>query len=155
MAGIRRYIGDISCAEDSSADDFDPQKFNPAQFEEYEKKINAILLTRRDEEKIFVAKVVEQVRLKRIPAKLVDVSYQWAGKNRPQTKYPFIYFERVLRLQAKKLRLEKEIPPFDFSIYGSAGQKIPGQNGTAGQRTDLQKSGTTRSAVNRSSGQIR
>lgn len=140
---------------DSVADDFDPLKFNPAQFEEYERRLNAILLTRRDEEKLFVARVVERVRTKRIPAKLVDVSYQWARKNRPDTKYPFIYFEKVLRLQAKKLGLEKEVPPFDFSIYKSAGQKIPGQNGSAGQRTALQRSGTTRSTLNRSSGQIR
>lgn len=124
-------------------------------FKDYERKLNAVLKTRRDEEKKFVADVVEQVKLNRIPDKLVVASWRYAREKRPNTKYPFIYFEKVLRILATKLELEDYIPPFDYSIYGSAGQKIPGQNGSAGQRTDIQKSGTIRSTNGRSAGQIR
>ena len=138
---------DISNRSDRDASD--------SYFKDYERKLNAVLKTRRDEEKKFVADIVEQVKLKRIPDKLVVASWRYAREKRPDTKYPFIYFEKVLRILATKLELEVYIPPFDYSIYGSAGQKIPGQNGSAGQRTEIQKSGTTRSAIGRSPGQIR
>ena len=124
----------------SLADDFMPELFGPAQFKEYERQLNAILKTRRDEEKEFVGKIVELVRLGQIPSRLVSTSYQWTRQKRPDTNYPFVYFERVLRIQAKALGLEKEIPPFDFSIYKSAGQKTDGQNGSAGQRTRASRS---------------
>jgi len=121
------------------ADGFEPDDFNPAQFEEYERKLNAILKTRRDEEKAFVAAVVEKVKTGKLPSQLVQTSFQWARNERPDTNYPFIYFERVLRLQAGKIDLAAEVPPFDYSIYGSAGQRINGQNLNAGQKTEKQE----------------
>ena len=87
------------------------------QFIEFERQLNAILKTRRDEEKQFVGEVVNQIRLGLIPSKLVTTSFEWVRNKRPTTKYPFIYFERVLRLQGGRLGLANEIPPFDFSIY--------------------------------------
>ena len=45
----------LSLPVKSTADDYDPAKFNPAQFVEYERQLNAILKTRRDEEKQFIA----------------------------------------------------------------------------------------------------
>lgn len=137
------------------ADDFDPGKFNPAQFEEYERQLNAILRTRREEEKEFVARVVELIRTGEIPAKLVDTSYQWVRNKRPNTDYPFIYFERVLRLQAKQIKLDKKIPVFDYSIYGSAGQQGLLNRPTAGQRSGVQAGFTIRNAAGRSAGQVR
>ena len=92
------------------------------QFVEFERQLNAILKTRRDEEKQFVGLVVNQIRLGLIPSKLVTTSFKWVRNKRPTTKYPFIYFERVLRLQADRLGLVDQIPPFDFSIYS----QIPG-----------------------------
>jgi len=88
-----------------------------AQFIEFERQLNAMLKTRRDEEKQFVGLVVNQIRLGLIPSKLVSTSFEWVRNKRPTTKYPFVYFERVLRLQAGRLGLASEIPPFDFSIY--------------------------------------
>ena len=137
------------------ADDFDPEKFNPAQFEEYERQLNAILKTRRDEEKEFVAQVVAQVRIGKTPAKLVQTSYQWVRNKRPDTDYPFIYFEKVLRLQAIAIKVQAEVPAFDYSIYGSAGQRSIGQQLNAGQRTGLQESSMIRSASGKSVGQIK
>ena len=146
-------LPDDCCAQDlSSRSDRDAAE---AYFLNYEQKLNAVLKTRRDEEKQFVADIVERVKLKRIPDQIVVASWRWAREKRPNTKYPFIYFERVLRILATKLKLEEEIPPFDYSIYKAAGQKIAGQNGSAGQRTDIMESGTTRSATGRSAGQIR
>ena len=102
-------------AQDSLTPDLAPEI--EARFDLYERQLNAILKTRRDEEKLFVKRVVDQVKLKKISSKLVNTSFQWVRNKRPGTKYPFVYFERVLRLQATKLELEDEIPPFDYGIY--------------------------------------
>jgi len=123
----------------ASADDYLPETFTEAQFVEYERQLNAILKTRRAEEQEFVSKVVVLVRLGKIPSRLVSTSYQWSMKNRPDTNYPFIYFEKVLRVQAKALKLDKEIPVFDYKIYKSAGQQSTGQNSAIGQRTQANR----------------
>ena len=112
-----------------------------ARFAEYERQLNAILKTRRDEERIFVAQIVSQVRDGKIPSKLVSTSFDWVHKKRPGTKYPFIYFEKIIRLQARQLEIQKEIPPFDFSIYRrSVGQLSPSSRTTAGQATPVRRS---------------
>ena len=103
---------------------FDPTLIDGKFFEEYERRLNAILKTRRDEEKEFVRLVVEQVKQDKIPTYLIDISFQWVRNKRPETDAPFIYFERVLRLNAEKLGIEDEIPPFDRNLYVNR----PGQN---------------------------
>ncbi len=135
----------------AQADDFDSLNFSAAQWVEYERELNAILKTRRDQEKVFVHEIVEKVRLGKIPYKLVATSFQWGRNKRPNTNFPFIYFEHVIRLQAKKLKLQDEIPPFDYSIYRSAGQATNGQFLNAGQKTKIQEA----SGKNRSAGQRR
>lgn len=90
---------------------------SPEFFAEYDRVLQAVLKTRRDEEKVFVNQVVEYVRLNRLPKKLVDASFLWVRQNRPTTRYPFVYFERVLRLQAERLHLK--VPDFDRSIYST------------------------------------
>lgn len=121
------------------ADEYGTATFTPEQFVEYEQQLNAILKTRRDEEKEFVSQVVRQVRLGKIPSKLVSTSYGWVRNKRPNTNYPFIYFEKVLRLQAKTVKLDKEIPRFDLTIYRSAGQATGRRTYSAGQRTEAQR----------------
>ncbi len=145
-------IGSLNVAK---ADDYDPSKFNPAQFIEYERQLNALLKTRRDEEKLFVGQVVAQIRLGKIPSKLVQTSYQWVRNKRPDTNYPFIYFEKVLRLQAAKLKLEKEVPVFDYSVYLSAGQRAREASNSSGQRTASQRATDIRSSTGISAGQKR
>ncbi len=86
-----------------------------AFFEQYEARLNALLKTRREEEKQFVSEVVNLVQQESIPKQLVDSSWIWVRTRRPFTNHPFIYFERVLRLQAEKLEIE--IPDFDREIY--------------------------------------
>ena len=107
----------LSTAGAGQADDIDDSRAANAQFFEFERQLNAMLKTRRDEEKEFIGLVVNQIRLGRIPSRLVSTSFEWVRNKRPTTKYPFVYFERVLRLQAGRVGLENEIPPFDFSIY--------------------------------------
>lgn len=87
------------------------------RFEDYEQRLNAILKTRRDEEKEFVQRVVNRVKNGDIPERLVETSFKWVQNKRPNTNYPFIYFERVLRIQAKRLEMEQKIPTFDYDIY--------------------------------------
>ena len=40
---------------------FMPENFTSKQFEEYERKLNALLKTRHDAEKIFVGQIVDQL----------------------------------------------------------------------------------------------
>lgn len=116
------------------AQEFMPEEFSASQFVEYERQLNAILKTRHDAERAFIGDLVTLVRLGRIPSRLLSTSYQWGIKNRPNTNYPFIYFERVLRIQATQIGLGNEIPGFDFAIYNSPGQRADGDNGSVGQR---------------------
>ncbi len=85
------------------------------RFLDYEIRLNAILKTRRDEEKKFISDVLTMVREGNLPEPLVEQSYKWVLNKRPGTKYPFVYFEQVLRLRAEQAGLE--IPAFDYEIY--------------------------------------
>lgn len=97
---------------------YDVTKFTPKQFELYEAQLNALLKTRREEEKEYVHEVVERVRTGLLPPKLVATSYGWVRNRRPLTKYPFVFFEQVLRRQGDRENLpEGAIPPFDYDVY--------------------------------------
>lgn len=85
------------------------------RFQEYEQKIQALLKTRLPEEKTFVSEVMTKVREGELPERLVETSFKWVLNKHPDSNHPFVYFERVLRIQAKKLELE--IPEFDYSVY--------------------------------------
>ncbi len=119
--------------------DFLDEELTPELVEQYEQKLNAILKTRSDQERLFIAQLVANVRTGTVPLTLVSTSFQWVRENRPLTKYPFIYFEKVLRLQADRIGVVAAIPPFDFEGFRSAGQRLPGQQLDAGQRTDVQE----------------
>ncbi len=92
-------------------------QFGEDQFEEYERQLNAILLTRIDAESEFVGEIVDRVRTGALPPRLVQTTFQWIRIRRPDTRYPFVYFEKVLRLQATRLALGEEIPAFDYTVY--------------------------------------
>ena len=97
---------------------FDPSKFGDKEFILYERQLNALLKTRRDEEKAFVRGIVLSVRAGKLPAKLVQSTYGWVRNKRPDTKYPFVFFERVIRLLAAREKLAPEIiPDFDYRVY--------------------------------------
>ena len=89
--------------------------FQTLGFAQYEQQLNAILRTRLKEEREFVSDVVRLVADQKLPRKVVDTSFKWILNRRPNTRYPFIYFERILRLQADKMEIE--IPDFSFRIY--------------------------------------
>ena len=87
-------FGQIGWAQSTTTTD------DPAfRFQDYEARINAILRTRLPEEKAFVTQVMDLVRTGKLPEKVVETSYKWAVEKHPYTNYPFIYFERVLRIQ--------------------------------------------------------
>lgn len=118
--------------------DFLDQELTPELIEQYELKLNAILKTRTDQEKVFIAQLVANMQSGAVPIKLVSTSFKWVQQNRPQSNYPFIYFEKVLRLQADKIEVADAIPPFDFEVFRSSGQREPGQQLDAGQQTNQQ-----------------
>ena len=91
------------------------QSFSDLSLARYEQQLNAILRARLQEERDFVAAIVRMVGDGKLPRNLVDTSFGWVRKRRAYTNYPFIYFERVLRLQAARLGIA--IPAFDFNIY--------------------------------------
>lgn len=128
------------CGETANAQEasFLDEELAPALVEQYEQKLNAILKTRSDQERVFVAQLVANVQAGTVPIKLVSTSFRWVQQNRPLSNYPFIYFEKVLRLQADKIGVVDAIPPFDFEEFRSSGQRVPGQQLNAGQRTDIQ-----------------
>ena len=82
----------------------------------YEDTVNVILRTHLDEEKEYISLIFDKIKKGELPLKIVDRSLSWVKLNRDRAKYPFVYFERVLRIQAKKIRVS--VPPFDFSVYG-------------------------------------
>jgi hypothetical protein len=96
---------------------FSPEDFTDKRFEQYEQQLNAILKTRRDEERKFISDIVLNVREGKLPSKIIQTSFRWVQKKRPDTNFPFIYFERLLRLQVAKAGIEETVPPFDFNIY--------------------------------------
>ena len=91
------------------------QSFDDLDLVAYEKQVNAILKTRLPAEKRFVTQLMTVIGKKEIPRSLVDTSFKWVLNRRPNTNYPFVYFERVIRLQGK--RLGYKIPPFDYKVY--------------------------------------
>lgn len=99
-------------------------------FQLYEARLQAVNKTRYPEEKNFVLEVVVEVQEERIPKNAVDSAWLWTRKNRPNTNYPFVYFERILQLEGKRLGFE--VPPFDRNIYSQfrfgTGAGIPGIN---------------------------
>jgi len=95
------------------------------RFAEYEELLNGILRTRRDEEKAFVAAVLDRVQDGSIPERLVETSYKWVLNKRPNTNYPFVYFERVIRIQATQLELNQFIPEFDYEVYQTPIPRTP------------------------------
>ena len=86
-----------------------------AELIEYDKKINAILRTRLPEEKAYVLSIVVMVSEGKLPKKVVDNALYWVIAKRINANYAFIYFERIIRLQSKKINVE--VPEFDESIY--------------------------------------
>ena len=90
-----------------------------AYFEQYEIQLNAILKTRRDEEKLFVSLAVEQVRNGALTTRLINTSFRWVQNKRPNVNNRFIYFERVLRLLATRQGVGDAVPPFDTDIYST------------------------------------
>lgn len=114
---------------DASIDQSGDQ-FSPARLQEYERQLNAVLKTRRDGEKQFLSDLVQQVGAGTVPTELVQTSFKWVRKKRPDTPFPFLYFERVLRILATQQGVAANIPEFDDSIIGQPNQSNQDTSGT-------------------------
>ena len=62
------------------------------------------LRVRRPGDLAFIAPVVEQVELGRLPLPLVKSTFQWARTK--MVRYPFPYFAKALRIRAGKLGIK-------------------------------------------------
>lgn len=85
------------------------------KYQQYEQQLQSVLRTRLMEEKEFVARITLLIQQENLPKNLVDSAWLWVRKNRPGSAYPFVYFERVLRLEAEKAKVI--LPAFDRDIY--------------------------------------
>ena len=112
VGGIFGVVTALACASFVCA-----QEKPKEGFEKYEARLNAVLLTHRTAEKEYVAKIVKGIKDGKIPLALVDESWLWVRDNRPRTRYPFVYFARILKLNGDRVKVD--IPPFDFSIYSA------------------------------------
>lgn len=54
----------------------------------------------------FIARVVALVQQKKLPLPLVQSTFVWARRQVTGRKYPFPYFERALRIRAKRIGVE-------------------------------------------------
>ena len=98
------------------------QDFNELPLEQLERQLNAILKTRLPEEKKYIAAVVKLVKDEKLPRRLVNSAFKYVLNKRPGTKYPFVYFVRVLQFQGQRESIA--VPAFDFRIYSlTAGQR--------------------------------
>lgn len=61
------------------------------------------LKARRPQELAFISKVVTLVEQDKLPMPLVKAVFQWARERGAKTNYPFPYFERAIKIRAKKL----------------------------------------------------
>jgi len=93
-------------------------QFSAARLQEYERQLNAVLKTRRDEERQFVKALVAQIAVGGVSTELVQTSFKWVRNKRPETPFPFLYFERVLRIIAQQNGVAANIPPFNDSVIG-------------------------------------
>ena len=100
----------MATGDDAAIVKSDPQK--------YETQLNAVLRTRFDEEKAYVHQVIGLVQQGKLPRKLVDKALLWVRKHHGSDNHSFVYFERVLRLQATTLRFQ--VPAFNYDIYDAA-----------------------------------
>lgn len=106
-------------------------QFSPARLQEYERQLNAVLKTRRTEERQFIQRLVTQIGTGAVSTELVQTSFKWVRKKRPDTPFPFLYFERVLRIIAQQQGVGDQIPPYDTSVIGQPNPPNQDANSTA------------------------
>ena len=106
-------------------------QFSPARLQEYERQLNAVLKTRRVEERQFISSLVDQIEIGGVSTELVQTSFKWVRRKRPNTTFPFLYFERVLRIIATQQGVGEAIPPFNTSVIGQPNPPNQDTSGTA------------------------
>jgi hypothetical protein len=67
--------------------------------------VSGLRVTRPDD-LAFIDKVVTMVDDDELPLALVKATFQWTRQNPKAKSYPFFYFQRALREQAKKLGID-------------------------------------------------
>ena len=123
----------FAVAGDNTSPAQSSDQFSPERLQEYERQLNAVLKTRKDEERQFIGLLVGQIGAGAVSPQLVQTSFKWVRKKRPGTTFPFLYFERVLRIMATQQGVGDAIPPFDMSIIG---QPNPSNQDTDGTETN-------------------
>ncbi len=113
-------IDDLQAAGEPALSNPDILNQLTVELREYDLQLQAVLKTRFPEEKAFVDAVVLEIYQGKLPKNVVDSAWLWVRQKRPGTPYPFVYFERVLRLEAERLNLK--IPPFNSEIYTRGSQ---------------------------------
>lgn len=79
-----------------------PRRYRDGIQVNFKQQLEQGLYARRPEEFEFIARVVRMVDENQLPRQLVESTFQWARKKRP---YPYVYFERGLKVRAARLRI--------------------------------------------------
>ncbi len=66
-------------------------------------QLNAGLRARRPEEFRFIANIVQMTQQGRLPIKLVLSTFHYVRTKKKDEKFPFVIFERALRIRAAKI----------------------------------------------------
>ena len=74
-----------------------------ANVADLQQQLESGLKARLPEEFAFIKKVVAMVGNDQLPLKLVKSTFQWTRKNPLAKDHPFVYFQRALRVRAKKI----------------------------------------------------
>ena len=71
-----------------------------------EDQLNAVLKSRRPEEFKFIADVVAMVEDDTLPLQLVTSTFLWVKNKKQKEKFPWVYFERALRIRAARVGIK-------------------------------------------------
>lgn len=112
LVGLWLSSAAVCCGQDSAV-----TLAEISDLEQYEKQVNAMLKTRLDAEKAYVALLVTMIKEGDLPRELMDRAVLWVQYKRAIAHTPFVYFAKVLELSADRAHVE--VPPFDYNVYSS------------------------------------
>ena len=105
MLAVLSFVLTFASSSQGRAGDFTRQNSGSVAVrlsDDFENQLNVVLKSRRPVEFEFVATVVKMVEEDQLPLELVQSTFNWVRKKK-DCRYPFVYFEKALRVRAAKL----------------------------------------------------
>jgi len=96
-------LADASAAEPVEVADVSVSNPLAAEVADLKEQLENGLKARLPADFAFISKVVTLVEQDKLPISVVKAVFQWARKKGAANNYPFPYFQRALKIRAKKL----------------------------------------------------